>query len=67
MDNKKLKDTIYFSINKIETNKKLLDNAVDKASTKGFFNKRERLDIAELIEDICLALSDIEDEEKRVK
>lgn len=56
-----LKPIINYNVDKIILNKKLINNRVDLASNKGFFNKRDKEELSELIEEIMQSLFDIED------
>lgn len=58
-----LKPIINHNVDKIIQNKKLINNRVDLASNKGFFNKREKEELSELIEEIMQSIFDIEDSE----
>lgn len=59
MDN--LRSVIHYNIDKILQNRRLINNRIDLASNKGFFNKREKQELSELIEEIMQAIFDIED------
>jgi len=65
MDN--LRSVIHYNIDKILQNRRLINNRIDLASNKGFFNKREKQELSELIEEIMQAIFDIEDSQEDSK
>ncbi len=58
------RDNLYWNVNKITTNKELLNNKIDLSSRKGYFTVRDKEYISELLEELCEAVSQIEDMSK---